>query len=168
MKIKMKDFYINLWALSQDFIKFELTLKELESIRTGVLTDLKLSDAFKLNDRVEGIEYYERAILKTSPFIFFKKYLNNEVPLKNFGDYDKFTSISINNQQFNILVIKFGDLPKIKILNDQFQSLVFIKRDKRIFYFAGKLAEGVSIEGNIDCSKINFQSELITKPFNFL
>lgn len=167
MRIKMNDFYSGLWSLSRDFIKFELTIKELELIRSGVLTDLKLADAFKLNDRVEGIEYFERAIIKTSPFIFFKKYLNNEVTYKNYSDYDRFSSISINGQLYNLVVIKFGEMPRIKVYREDIETLIFIRRDKRIFYFAGKLPIKVYEDGNIDCSFIDFKSNLIFNSFDF-
>ena len=163
----MNDFYSGLWSLSRDFIKFELTIKELELIRSGVLTDLKLADAFKLNDRVEGIEYFERAIIKTSPFIFFKKYLNNEVPYKNYSDYVRFSSISINGQLYNLVVIKFGEMPRIKVYREDIETLIFIRRDKRIFYFAGKLPIKVYEDGNIDCSFIDFKSNLIFNSFDF-
>lgn len=167
MRIKMNDFYSSLWSLSKDFIKYELTIKELELIRNGVLTDLKLADAFKLNDRVEGIEYFERAIVKTSPFIFLKKHFKIEVPYKNYSDYDKFSSISINGHLYNLVVIKFGEMPKIKVYQEDIETLIFIRRDKRIFYFAGKLPIKVYQEGNIDCSFIDFKSNLIFKPLEF-
>ncbi len=164
----MNDFYSDLWILCKDFIKFEFTIKELDLIRNGVLNDLKLADAFKLNDRVEGIEYYERATLKTSPFIFFKKYLNIDVPYKNYGDYNKFSSISVNGQSYNNVVIKFGEMPKVKIVNESFDSILIIKKDKRIFYFAGLLSKNQYTEGFIDFRQIDLKKGLITKPFIFL
>ena len=164
----MNNFYSDLWILSKDFIKFELTIKELELIKSGVLEDLKLADAFKLNDRVEGIDYYERATLKTSPFIFFKKYLDIEVPYNNYGDYKRFSSININGQSYNNLVFKFGELPKIKIVNEFLDSIVIIKKDKRVFYFVGLISKNQYKDEFIDFRQIDFISELSTNHFNFL
>lgn len=168
MKTKINDFYSGIWAQSKLFIKFELTIKELETIKRGVLNDLNLADSFKLNDRFEGVEYLERAILKSSPFIFFKKYFDIEVPCKKYGDYEKFASISIEGKQYNNVIIKFGELPKLKVYNQQCDTIIFIRRDKRIFYFAGILPYHLAKDGTIDFTQIDFENELFTKAFKFL
>ncbi len=163
----MKDFYSDLWLLKNDFIKFEIPLKEIELIKKRVIKDLELSDAFKLNDKAEGIEYFERSILKACPFLFFKKY--TKINTQNTQSEKSFEAecILIENQLYNIAVINFGEMPITRNLDCKLNTLLFIKRDRRVYYFAGIIDKKAIKNSEINFSELNFKNDLNTNTSEF-
>jgi hypothetical protein len=164
----MSNFYSNIWSQSDVFIKFKLSLKDIEFIKACVLDDLKLTDSFKLNDRVEGVAFFERAILKSAPFYFFKKYIDIEIPNKKYASFERYSKIRIQGIDYNIISIDFGEMPKIKVSNSGLDSIVFIRRDKQVFYFAGILSKKLICNDIIDFTQFAFSSNLKPGSFSFL
>jgi len=164
----MSKFYSHLWLHKNDFIKFEIPLKEIEQIKKRVIKELGLSDVFKLNDKAEGIEYFERSILKACPFLFFKKY--TKVNTQNIKSEKPFNAISIliENQLYNITTINFGEMPIIRNLNCNFNTLLFIKRDRRVYYFAGIIDKKAIKNFEINFIDLNIKNDLNTNTSEFI
>lgn len=164
----MSNFYSNIWSRPEVFIKFELTFNDVEFIKTCVLEDLKLSDSFKLNDRVEGVAYFERAVLKSAPFYFFKKYFDSVIPNRKYGSFEKYSKIKIEGIEYNLISFNFGEMPKVKVSSSDLDSIVFIRRDKRVFYFGGIISRIVIDNDVIDFSQFLYHEHFNPGNFSFL
>lgn len=149
----LQRFLNEVWIYSDKFIKFEITYRQSEAIKSRVLKELNLVDYFQLKDRLDGVNFYENAISRLAPFYYLETMYDVKWPIsllkKNIEDLD---FCIINGECYYIITLKFGELNTGNLVENR-SYLVFIRKGERQFYFCGKLSKNYNSKTN----DINFK-----------
>jgi hypothetical protein len=128
------DFFKKILPFMPTFIQVKIERHLILKITDKILSQLNLSSISSLRDRFEGVAYYDKTLKKVGGLYTIHKLLKTE---KFEFDINKdCKEFIINDETFEILLFKFGQLPKLNVSNNQNRIVVMQKNDN-CFYFCG-------------------------------
>ena len=128
------DFFKKILPFIPYFIQVKIDRHFILKITDKILSQLNMSSISSLRDRFEGVAYYDKTLKKVGGLYTIHKLLKTE---KFDFDINKdCKEFVINNEKFEILLFKFGQLPKLHTSSNKNRIVVMQKNDN-CFYFCG-------------------------------
>jgi hypothetical protein len=128
------DFFKIILPHIPSFIQIKINQHLIDKINDKILKQLKIQSLSSLRKSYEGVTYYDKTIQKIGGL-----YTIHKISKSMHFDFDINTDcnlIEIENEEYEILIFKFGQMPKLKS-NNQRNILIVMQRDKSFFYFCG-------------------------------
>lgn len=135
------EFYVHVLPLKDNFVSLKLSLTFLKELQDEIQRHLQLDSLQQLRDKFEGVAYYDKELRHIGAFKTLESLLKRpprgtkfRINLKN--DYSK---IIFEGKVYQIVVFRFGQLPKIKTIDVPVDYMFVMQRDSRNFSFCGVL-----------------------------
>jgi hypothetical protein len=128
------DFFKKILPFIPSFIQVKIDRQLILKVTDKILTKLNMSSISSLRDRFEGVAYYDKTLKKVGGLYTIHKLVKTE---KFDFDINKdCKEVEIHNEKFEILLFKFGHLPKLNISSNK-NKIVVMQKNDNCFYFCG-------------------------------